>query len=136
MIWWCGFSCGVTAALVVASIVFWVVDESVEIQNFDDTQRSAGCGQSRDEFAALKTLCDSLADEVHRLQADREKFLTEMDTLRRQLGAFNIVLPAPAEGPPPSGWRAVAAGECLQKGDTYSWQTRGYIRPIEGPGGG
>lgn len=136
MIWWCGFSCGVTAALVVASIVFWVVDESVEAQNFDDTQRSAGCGQSREEFAALKTLCDSLADEVHRLQADREKFLTEMDTLRRQLGAFNIVLPAPAKGLPPSGWRAVAAGERLQKGDDYSWGTRGYIRRIEVPGGG
>ncbi len=47
MIWWCGFFCGVMAALVVVTIVSWTVDESVEMQNFDDTQ---GRSQFKDEF--------------------------------------------------------------------------------------
>ena len=38
MIWWSGFVCGAIATLVVVTIVSWIVDESHEMRNFDDTQ--------------------------------------------------------------------------------------------------
>ncbi len=38
MIWCGGFACGAIATLIVVTIVSWIVDESHEMQHFDDTQ--------------------------------------------------------------------------------------------------
>ena len=38
--WWCGFFCGVAATLIAVTLVTWVVDESAEMENFDNTQGS------------------------------------------------------------------------------------------------
>ena len=38
MNWWCGCACGVVSTLIVVTLVAWIVDESVEMQSFDDAQ--------------------------------------------------------------------------------------------------
>ena len=38
MSWWGGVLCGSIATLITVTIVSWIVDESHEMRNFDDTQ--------------------------------------------------------------------------------------------------